>query len=265
MRGQRVEKVLRLAVVVFVAAGVLGAPASGAADDTTTNVAATSRGTGAPAGVGGDEGGAPSPSMALVRPWQLGPSPSAHAVRRGLFVGLDAGGISGTYRPLESARVSVGGAPNDWVYLGLAYERRAAWRMCVDCEADAVTATVRASLVRTPAFRAGLWVVGNGTTAGAFDVMPGLGIEGGSRRVRFDLSSPVWSSYDILTTLRVGPEAGVSAVWTDAHRTRASVAGVDFAVQLEHRWRVSDAWSVRGAARYGEEGVGGELGVAMSF
>lgn len=201
------------------------------------------------------------PPAAGRAPWQLGPSPSAAEVERGWFVDASLGGIAGGYEPLGAARLRVGATPTRWLHASLAYERRGAWRMCPDCLTDAFVLTARASVVRSRYVQVSPWLVTQMTTTTALDVMPGLAVEAGSRRLRVDLSAPLWSSYDLLTTIRIAPEAGLRAHWSAAHATRVSVAGADLAVGVEHRWRLSERWTLSASLRRGEEGTGGEVGL----
>ena len=107
---------------------------------------------------------------------------------------------------------------------------------------------------------------GRGTaTLGAPEGLAGVAVEGGSRRLRIDGSTPLASSTFVLTTLRIGPEVGLTALWTERHATRVAVVGVEPGVALQHRWRVTPAVELEPTLRLGEEGLGAGLGVRAAF
>lgn len=208
----------------------------------------------------------PRPESGLASaagPWRVGPSPSATQLDPGLHADASLVGLTGGFEPLEGARLSVGVAPTSWFYASLSYARRAGWRMCPDCLTDATSLTLRGDLLRTQPIRISVWTETNMTQTSALDIMPGVAIEGGTRRLRFDASSPIWSSYDLLTTLRIAPEAGVSYTWTSRHTSRVAVVGLEPGFAAQHRWRFTGNWTLDATLRHGEEGTGGELGISF--
>lgn len=198
-------------------------------------------------------------SLVLINPWQVGPAPSAHETQVGWNVGADAALIVGRSGTLFGGRGSVAASPTPWFWTGLSAEYGSAFRFCPDCESFATTWTARVSPLRFEAFHVAAWS-SLSFINGLFEWIPGLSLEGGWERLRFDLATPLWSTYDLISTLRSTPELGISWIWDDENATRLAVVGVEPTVALAHRYQWSWA-QLQAQLRYGEEGPGAELGL----
>jgi len=201
------------------------------------------------------------PIALLIAPWSVGPAPSAHDVSPGLQAGASASGFLGGPRALAggSAELAYGAGERLWV--SLEAQAGSGWTTCPDCQTFAGTATARGVLIHHPRFQFAPWMVSTGT-GGTLEWTPGVAIEGGGERVRVDTSWPLWSTWDLLTTLRITPELGVSYRWSESQNTRAAIVGLEPAVALQHRARVAGSWTLEGTARFGEEGLGAQVAVS---
>lgn len=200
-----------------------------------------------------------------LAPWQVGPAPSAQPVARSWSVGLDLGGLIAPpkfphpHPPLPGARASVGVAPHErfWTSLELGYGTT--WRPCIDCRALGLTWTARGLIVRHRNVNLAAWSVLT-MVNGVVDWLPGAAIEVGGARVRVDTSWPLWSTFDLITTLRATPELGLSWSWNGRHSTRVALVGLEPAAALSHRIRWAN-WQFEVGVRGGEEGISAELQV----
>jgi len=198
-----------------------------------------------------------TPLMLAWAPWTVGPTVSAHEVEDGVVVQARGDAFTGG---AVGGRVGVQGGLGKRVVVGLDGVHGAGWSLCPDCRATGVSGLVRLTAVRHPAFHAAVW--GRGTaTLGSPEGLAGVSLEGGRRHLRFDGSTPLTSSTHLLTTLRIGPEVGVTASWTERHATRVAVVGLEPSVALQHRWRVRTWVEVEPTVRFGEEGLGVGLGL----
>jgi hypothetical protein len=205
----------------------------------------------------------PALALALINPLHVGPAPSAHATELGWNAGADASLIVGGPRTLGGARVVAALTPYERIWSGLEVGYGAGFRFCPDCGSFAATWTARGTIIQSRYFHAAAWswlVLQNGL----MEWMPGLAVEGGTKRLRFDASTPVWSTYDLLTTMRVSPEIGVSWLWNDAQITRLAVVGLEPSLALTHRYRTKHL-VFEGQARIGEEGLALLLGARLFF
>ncbi|WP_106093526.1 hypothetical protein [Enhygromyxa salina] len=196
--------------------------------------------------------------LAVNNPWQVGPAPSAHPTARGWNVGADLSGTLGGFSPLWGARAAASLTPHERFWTGVELGYGNGWRSCIDCRALGVTWTARGLAVRHRNVNLAGWSVAT-TVNGTFEWTPGFALEAGTRRVRFDTSWPVWSTWDLLTTLRATPEVGVAFAWSGQHGTRLAVVGLEPAVALTHRIWV-EHWMFEATLRIGEEGVGLDMG-----
>lgn len=197
-------------------------------------------------------------ALSLVNPFQAGPSPSAHALETGWNLGGSGVVLAGKGEVLPGFQAVAAVAPHRRLWTSLELDQGAGWKLCIDCEAWAGSWNARFVALQFEPLSVAVWsklVFVNGT----FEWLPGAAVEGGWKRLRFDLSSPVWSTYDLLTTLRAAPEVGVSWFWNDEQVTRFSVVGLEPAFALIHRSRW-DSFELEAQGRYGEEGVSFQLG-----
>lgn len=202
-----------------------------------------------------------TPLVVALVPWGFGPSPSAHAVGDGVVVQARADAFSSG---VAGGRGGIQASMADRVTVGLEAVHGASWALCPDCRVSAVTGTARVMAVNHPAFHAAMW--GHGTaTLGVPEALAGVAVEGGSRDLRFDASTPLASTTFLLTTLRIGPEVGVMARWSDTHATRFAVVGLEPGVGLQHRWHVASAIELEPSLRLGEEGLGVGLAVRATL
>ncbi|MEN0066684.1 MAG: hypothetical protein AAGA48_31415 [Myxococcota bacterium] len=200
-----------------------------------------------------------SPVWLAVAPWAIGPSPSAHRVVPSAQVEL--GGTLGLGDGLAAGgNVGVAVAPTRWAWVEAGVNAGSSVALCPDCGTRNAQIRGRVRFIDTAPFGVAVWGVGT-TTGRVIDGMAGFAAEGGTRTVRFDASAPVWSSWFMLTTLRAAPEVGVAAQWSDDHRTRLSVIGLEPAIGLEHRARLGARTTLGGSLRVGEEGV--RLGASL--
>jgi len=202
-----------------------------------------------------------TPLMLAWAPWTVGPTVSAHEVESGVVV--QARGDAFT-RGAVGGRVGVQAGLGKRVLVGLDGVHGAGWSLCPDCRATGLSGSARVTLVRHSAFHGAVWGRGD-VTMGSPEALAGVSVEGGSRRLRFDGSTPLTSSTHLLTTLRIGPEAGVTASWTEHHATRFAVVGLEPSVALQHRWRVGERVELEPTVRLGEEGLGVGLGVRAAL
>lgn len=196
--------------------------------------------------------------LALSDPWQVGPAPSAQPTTPGWSVGGAISGGLGGLSPIYGGRAGLSLTPHRRIWTNLELGYGSGWRSCVDCQALGVTWTARALAVQRPGINIAAWSVAT-TVNGTVEWTPGVAIEGGFRRLRFDTSWPVWSTWGLLTTLRATPEVGVSFAWSERHRTRIALVGLEPAVALSHRLR----WGrglLEATIRVGEEGAMLSLG-----
>jgi hypothetical protein len=198
-----------------------------------------------------------TPLWLALAPWGVGPSPSAHAVDDGVVVSARADAF---HTGMVGARVGIQGTGDDRLTVAIDAVSGAGWALCPDCGSRGVGATARLNVVRHEAFRAAVWSHGTLTT-GSPEALAGVAVEGGSERLRVDASTPLAATTFVLTTLRVGPEVGLTARWSSAQRTRLAVVGLEPGVALQHRWRVAEALELEPTVRFGEEGLG--LGLAV--
>jgi hypothetical protein len=201
--------------------------------------------------------------LALINPLQVGPAPSAHATELGWNVGADVGLVVGGPRTLSGFRAAAAITPLKRVWTGLELGYGAGWRFCPDCGALAATWTARATLVESSHFHLSAWSALS-LVNGLFDWMPGVALEGGTKRLRFDATSPVWSSYDLLATMRISPEVGVAWLWNDAQVSRIAVVGLEPSFAFTHRYKLKHVM-LEGQARIGEEGLALLLGARLFF
>lgn len=196
--------------------------------------------------------------LALTNPWQVGPAPSAHPTQKSWNVGADLGGTVAGPWPLWGTRIAAGFTPHErlWTALELGYGQ--GWRLCIDCNALATTWTARGLVFSHHHINIAPWSVLTSVN-GTFEWTPGLAIEAGTQRLRFDTSWPLWSTWDVLTLLRSTPELGVAWSWGPRQSTRVAVVGLEPAVAVTHRvWL--HRWAFEATARGGEEGVGLTVG-----
>lgn len=197
-------------------------------------------------------------ALSLINPFQGGPSPSAHPTETGWNVGGAGLVLVDAEKALPGFQAVAAVAPHPRLWTSLELDQGAGWKLCMDCEALATNWTARFLAIQHESVSVAAWsqlIFVNGV----FEWMPGAALEGGWQRLRFDLSSPVWSTYDLLTTLRAAPEIGASWRWNEAQVTRFSVVGLEPALALTHRVRWQ-AFEFEGQARYGEEGASLQLG-----
>ncbi|MBT3222468.1 MAG: hypothetical protein HN348_25630, partial [Proteobacteria bacterium] len=173
------------------------------------------------------------------------------------FIYFDEG-VNAGY-PLSGGELHVAYGIGKRVWFAVAAQAGTGWSTCPDCQTLAGTATVRGVVLGHPNFQAAPWMVLT-WTGGAADWTPGIAVEGGSDQVRVDTSWPVWSTMHLLTTLRSTPELGVSYLWSETHRTRAAIVGLEPGFAIQHRVGVG-AWTLEGTARLAEEGFGLEATV----
>lgn len=200
-----------------------------------------------------------TPLILAVAPWAVGPSPSAHRVDP--LVQIELGGTLGVgERVLPGGSLGVAVAPTHWAWFEIAGLAGASVPLCPDCQTRNLSLRTRFRVVDADAFGLAVW--GAGTTSGRLiEGMAGVAVEGGTDAVRFDASTPVVSSWFLLTTLRAGPEVGILARWSPSQRTRVSVVGLEPAVAVEHRAGLGKRTTLAGSVRVGEEGA--RLGVSL--
>lgn len=202
---------------------------------------------------------APAPAPAPeVNPWQVGPAPSAHPTAIGYSFGVDLSGAVGGSEPLAGARVAASVTPLRRLWTGVELGHGSAWRSCVACETFAATWVARGLVVDHRAVHVAPWSALT-FVGGAVEWTPGLAIEAGGRRLRVDTSWPLWSTWDLLMTLRATPELGVTGLWSSRHATRIAVVGLEPAVALTHRVQL-ERWALTATVQVGEEGVLGVVG-----
>ena len=204
------------------------------------------------------------PFALLVAPWGVGPAPSAHDVLPGPELAVAASGIVGGPSNVAGGEVGFAYGVGPRLWMSVAGQAGSSWSTCPDCRTLAGTATARGVLVRHPNVQLAPWVVAT-STLGAGDLTAGVAVEGGGERLRVDTSWPVWWTSDLLTTLRITPELGVSYQWSDTQHTRIAAAGLDPAVAVQHRARIGEGWTAEGTVRLGEEGLGLEGAVRWRF
>lgn len=206
-----------------------------------------------------------NPTWLAVAPWALGPSPSAHRVAPSMQVELGGTiGVSEQVEPGGSLGVAV--APTRWAWFEASVLAGSSVPLCIDCRTRNASLRTRLRVIDTDPFGMAVWGVGT-TTGQVVEGMAGLAVEGGTRTVRIDASAPIASSWFLLTTLRTGPELGVVARWSERHRTRLSVIGIEPGFGVEHRARLGKRATVAGTVRVGEEGlrVGANLRIGTSL
>lgn len=194
-----------------------------------------------------------------ANPWQVGPAPSAHAIERNVNYGVDLGGGWGRGGGFSGARVAVAGAPHPRIWAGLEGSWGSGWRFCIDCRSLALDASLRGNLVQHRAVSLSVWNRAS-LVNGIIDWTPGAAIEAGTRRLRFDTSWPLWSTYDLVERLRSTPELGLTLKWNARHATRIALVGLEPAGAVTHRWS-RPGWQLEFVLRGGEEGVFAEVGV----
>ncbi|MEO0600230.1 MAG: hypothetical protein AAF211_02285 [Myxococcota bacterium] len=194
-----------------------------------------------------------NPALLAIAPWAVGPSLSAHRVAPS--VQLEVGGTVGLGEPLSpGGRAAIAVAPTRWAWFEVGGTAGSAVALCPDCGTRNLEVRTRLRVVDTDVFGLAVW--GSGATTGrVVEGLAGVAAEGGTERFRIDASSPIVSSWFLLTTLRAGPELGVSARWSEGHATRVSVVGVEPGFGFEHRARLSERVQVGGTLRLGEEGA----------
>ncbi len=200
----------------------------------------------------------PEASALEINPWQVGPAPSAHPTRVGYSLGPDVGGAGLGPRPLWGARVAASVTPTPRLWTGVELAYGTGWRSCVGCESYATTWTVRGLAVRRRAVNLAPWSALT-IVNGAVEWTPGLALEAGTRRVRFDTSWPLWSTWDLLTVLRGTPEVGVTGIWSRRQATRVALVGLEPAVAVTHRVQLEHL-ALTVTAQVGEEGLAVMIG-----
>jgi len=196
-------------------------------------------------------------------PWQVGPAPSAEAVSPNWNLGTDIGGLRTNYDGkvawLHGVRVSAAFAPHPRVWSSVELGISEGWRTCIDCRTVAGTWTLRGLAIDHPNVHLGAWSVLT-TFERTVEWTPGVAIEAGTKRFRFDTSWMVWTTWDWLTTLRSAPELGTSYIWGEHQSTRVALVGLEPAFAIQHRVRLRD-WALQATIRQGEEGFAFEIGI----
>ncbi len=196
-------------------------------------------------------------------PWQVGPAPSAEAVSPNWNLGTDIGALRTAYDGkvdwLPGVRVAAAFAPHPRVWSSLELGISSGWRVCLDCRSFAGTWSLRGLAIDHPNVHVAAWSVLTGSK-GTLEWIPGVAVEAGTKRFRFDTSWMVWTTGDWLTTLRSTPELGTSFIWGEHQSTRVALVGLEPALAIQHRVRLRD-WALASTLRYGEEGVAFEIGI----